>query len=100
MGLRPYLKKAGLPKAAVELREAIRDLFRQPKPDLSDALPRVSATVECMMRHLIDGGKGKFKEFVNELIEKGIISPPLNNALLILWGYSSRRARDGDEVVD
>lgn len=49
------------------------------------------------MRRLFDGGKGKFKEFVNELNELGIILLPLNNALLILCGHASQRARDGDE---
>jgi len=55
----------------VELREAIRDLSRHPEPELSGALPDVSAAVECTMLHLFDSDMGKFKEFVNELNEKG-----------------------------
>lgn len=80
----------------MEIRIAIRDLSRHPEPELSGALPDVSAAVECTMLHLLDSDMGKFKEFVDELNEKGTI-PPFKNALLTLSGYASQHARYGDE---
>jgi hypothetical protein len=87
------LEEHGRPAAAREIHEALGDLSRRPKPDVSGAIQHAMAALECVASDLA----GQSSDTLGELLKRhsqqiGII-PPLDQALIKLWGYASERGR-------
>ncbi len=88
------LDNAGLTTSKQELDEAIRALSRRPKPNLSGAVFHAMAALECVAREACDG-----KETLGDIIKKNpdLLPKPLDQAIRMIWGYSSEIARHGKE---
>lgn len=85
--------------AASEIREAIRDISRRPKPDTTGAIQHSVAAMECVARDVL----GERKDTLGKLLPRLNLPPPLDQAIKTLWGFSSERARhirEGETVDD
>lgn len=92
------LDQPGMTTATSELREAIRDLSRRPKPDLSGATQHAMAALECVARQV----SGDEKATLGGVIKKhtDLFPPPVDKAVEKLWGYASEQARHARESRD
>ena len=89
------IAESGLTVATSEMKEAIADLSKRPKPDLSGAVHHAVASLESIARHCT----GDPKSTLGDILKKhpGLLSEPLKSAAEKLWGYSSNEARHGSE---
>lgn len=85
------LDSANLPTAKNEIEEALSDLSRRPKPDITGAIQHSLACLECVTREIT----GDKKSTLGELLKKfpGIIPAPLDIAVSKIWGFSSEQGR-------
>lgn len=92
------LDQPGMTTATTELHEAIHDLSRRPKPDLSGAIQHAMAALECVARQV----SGDEKPTLGGVIKKhpDLFPPPVDKAVEKLWGYASEQARHGRESRD
>jgi hypothetical protein len=84
--------------AKIEIKEAITDLSRRPKADITGAIQHSLACLECVVREVA----GNNKMTLGELIKKhsSIVPKPLDEAISRIWGYTSeqgRHLREGGE---
>jgi hypothetical protein len=85
--------------AAAEIREAIRDISRRPKPDTTGAIQHSVAAMECVARDVL----GERKDTLGALLPRLALPRPLDQAIDKLWGFSSERARhirEGETIDD
>ncbi len=82
---------SGRTTAQNEIREALCDLSRRPKADLTGAVQHAMAALECVARDVC----GDEQATLGEIIKKypGTIPKPLDNAVEKAWGYASEMAR-------
>lgn len=92
------LDSAGMSTATTEMQEAIRDLSRRPKPDLSGAVHHAVAALECAAREISRDGKPTLGDIVKK--HPGLFPRPVDQAVAKLWGYASEQARHGREARD
>jgi hypothetical protein len=92
------LSETNRQNAASEIREAIRDISRRPKPDTTGAIQHSVAAMECVARDVL----GERKDTLGALLPRLGLPRPLDQAIEKLWGFSSERARHirEGEVVD
>ena len=83
------LIETGRTNAAQEIQEAIRDISRRPKPDITGAIQHAMAGLEATARDLT----GQPNETLGKLIPKLDIPKPLDAAVEKMWGYASNRGR-------
>lgn len=94
------LTEAGLNTARSELHEAFSDISRRPNPDITGAIQHSMASLECVAREACGDPKATLGEIINR--HKGLIPPPLDQAITKAWGYASENARhirEGREPV-
>lgn len=84
------------PKAAGEMREAIRDMSRRPDPDVTGAVQHATAAVEATARDVM----GDPNRTLGQLVKSLGLPPPLDKAVEKLWGFASDRARHVREGQD
>lgn len=74
-----------------EIKEAIKDLSRRPKAEITGAIQHSIAALECVCR-VVSGDK---KDTLGTLISKhpNIVPSPLNEAIKKIWGFSSEQGR-------
>ena len=89
------LDSADMPTASEELHEAIQDLSRRPKPDLSGALHHATAALECVAREVTGDAKLTLGHILKRYPD--LLPPPLNDAAAKLWGYASVQGRHAKE---
>jgi hypothetical protein len=89
------LRAAAMPTAQSELTEALGDLSRRPRPDLSGAIQHAMAALECVARQVT----GQPKATLGEIIAgaRNPLPKPLDDAVTKAWGYASEHARHGRE---
>lgn len=75
--------------AASEVREALRDISRRPKPDVTGAIQHVMAALESTAREVAMEPTRTLGQIVRRLG----LPAPLDTAVDKLWGYASDRAR-------
>lgn len=92
-GAEKALLSTGRSLAASELAEAVKDISRRPKPDITGAVQHAMAALEATARHVT----GQAKPSLGKLISSLDLKPPLDSALEKLWGYASNEARHGRE---
>lgn len=85
------LEAADLTTAAGQLHEALGDLARRPKPDLTGAIQHALAALECVARTATGDANATLGVILKR--HPGIVPPPLDQALARLWGYGSGAAR-------
>ena len=83
------LDESGFQRAANEMREALTDISRRPKPDITGAVQHAMAALEATAREAADQPNPTLGKLVSEL---GLPSP-LDQAVHKLWGYASDRGR-------
>ncbi|TPW36031.1 AbiJ-NTD4 domain-containing protein [Oecophyllibacter saccharovorans] len=95
------MRKAGTPTAAKEMHEALLDLSKRPKADVTGAIQHALAGLECAIREYT----GTPKDTLGKLSKKlalpkplGLDLPrPLDEVVYKLWGYASDNARHLNE---
>jgi hypothetical protein len=86
-------------RAANEIREAIRDISRRPKPDTTGAIQHSVAALECVARDVL----GAPNDTLGGLLPRLGLPRPLDAAVEKMWGFSSERGRhirEGEAVDD
>jgi hypothetical protein len=86
------LEEHGRSTAAREIHEALGDLSRRPKPDVSGAITHAMAALECVMGDL-SGDSATLGDLLKRRGQALGLAPPLDQALIKLWGYASERGR-------
>ena len=89
------LEEAGMQTAQSELREAVSDLSRRPKPDLSGAVHHAMAALECVAREVSEDPKRGLGDIVKKY--PNLFPKPLDDVVAKAWGYSSETARHARE---
>ena len=87
------LEESGLPNAASEIREALRDISRRPEPDRTGAIQHAMAALEATAREVT----GKPNPTLGQLIPELNLPKPFDAAVDKLWGYACEHARHGKE---
>jgi len=85
------LTEAAMPTAAQEIHEALSDLARRPKPDVTGAIQHSMAATECVARVATNDPKATLGEILEH--HPGLIPKPVDDALKKMWGYASETAR-------
>jgi hypothetical protein len=86
------LQNAGMQTASNEIHKAIEDLSKRPDPDLTGAVQHGMAALECAGRHICEmTGKQTLDDVVKA--KPCLFRPPLDQAVLKLWGFASNRGR-------
>ncbi|WP_395664431.1 AbiJ-NTD4 domain-containing protein [Methylocella sp.] len=83
------LAQTGRSAAANEVHEALADISRRPKPDITGAVQHSIAALECTARDVT----GEPNLTLGRLVPRLALTPPLDTAVEKLWGYASERAR-------
>lgn len=86
---RDALSESGQSTAAGEIGEALSDLSRRPKPDITGAVQHAMAALECTARNFTR----KQKKTLGQLIPELGLEKPLDEAITKLWGFASEQAR-------
>ena len=96
----PALQETGLQTAQREIHEALADLSRRPKPDITGAIQHAMAALECVARAV----SGDSNPTLGKLLDRhpGLVPKPLDAAVEKAWGYASERGRhirEGEEPL-
>jgi hypothetical protein len=85
------LETAKLTTAKTEIREALNDLSRRPKPDITGAIQHSLTCLECVTREVT----GDTKSTLGDLMKKfpGVIPSLLDQAVTKIWGFTSEQGR-------
>lgn len=83
------LEESGLPNAASEMREALKDISRRPNPDRTGAIQHVAGAMEAVGRAVT----GRPNDTFGQLLPDLDLPKPLDTAVDKLWGYASEYAR-------
>ncbi|MCR9282591.1 MAG: hypothetical protein NXH99_12925 [Rhodobacteraceae bacterium] len=89
------MERSGAPTAANEIHEALRDISRRPKADISGAIQHAMAALECVARE-VDGSN----ETLGKIIKRLELPAPMDGALDKLWGFASQKGRHLQEGRD
>jgi hypothetical protein len=90
-------RENNLVRAHSEMHEALRDLSRRPKPDLSGAMQHAIAALEAVAREATGDKKATLGEVLKH--HPNLLPKPLDSAVGKIWGYSSELARHAKEGV-
>ncbi len=84
------LEDAGLATTADEIHEALKDLSRRPKPDITGAIQHAMAAVECLACKVTGD-----KRTLGKIIKKHptLLPRPLDEGIEKLWGFTSEQGR-------
>lgn len=85
------LRGAGKDTSRSELHEALVDLSRRPKPDVTGAIQHAMAALECVARDVCGDNKANLGDIMKKY--SGFIPMPLDDAVIKAWGYASENAR-------
>lgn len=83
------LDESGFTRAANEMQEAVKDISRRPKPDITGAIQHAMAALEAVAREVT----GQSKPTLGKLVPMLDLPNPLDKAIHKLWGYTSERGR-------
>lgn len=83
------LDKSGFPGSAEQMREALRDISRRPKPDTTGAIQHAMVALEATARE----ATGQPNPTLGKLVPALDLPSPLNQAVSKLWGYASQHGR-------
>ena len=85
------LDAAGCNTARDEIHEALADLSRRPKPDLTGAIQHGMAALECVARDACGDPKATLGDILKR--HPDLIPKPLDTAIEKAWGYASEMGR-------
>jgi len=81
-----------------ELHEAVADISRRPKPDITGAIQHAMAALECVAREACGDPKATLGAILSRY--KELIPSPLDQAIIKAWGFASENARHIQEGQD
>lgn len=90
------LEETNRPRAANEMRKAVRELSRRPAPDVLSAMLCVMEALQATARDLT----GEYKPDMDRLVPALDLPQPLESVVEKLWAYASDRARCKDCIPD
>ncbi len=76
-----------------EVAEALNDLSRRPEPDRTGAIQHSMAALECVARDICGDPKQTLGALLKSHGSKLAIPPPLDAAVVKVWGYASEVGR-------
>ena len=85
------LKLNGYKTSRNELNEALQDLSRRPKPDITGAIHHAIAALECLAREACGNQNATLGDIIRR--NPDLLPRPLDIAVEKLWGYASENAR-------
>lgn len=85
------LNEADQATSRSELREALADLSRRPKADVTGAIQHAMAALECVAREITGDPKPTLGKVIKE--NPDLLPKPLNLLVEKAWGYASDRGR-------
>ncbi|MGA2260649.1 MAG: hypothetical protein ABSH28_04345 [Acidobacteriota bacterium] len=85
------LDAAGRNTARDEIHEALTDLSRRPKPDLTGAIQHGMAALECVARDACGDPKATLGDILKR--HPDLLPKPLDTAIEKAWGYASEMGR-------
>jgi hypothetical protein len=85
------LEEANRPTARNEIHEAIIDLSRRPKADLTGAIQHAMAALECVARDVCGDERATLGEVIRRYPDT--IPKPLDESVSKAWGFASEMAR-------
>lgn len=88
---RAELAESGRTTAANEIHQAISDLSRRLRPDITGAIQHALAALECVARDVSGDEKATLGAILSR--NPGLVPPPLDSALEKLWGFASEQGR-------
>ena len=74
-----------------ELSEALSDLSRRPRADVTGAIQHAMAALECVARDITGDSKSTLGRIVKD--NPDLLPKPLDQAIEKAWGYASERGR-------
>jgi hypothetical protein len=74
--------------AREELHEALQDISRRPKADVTGAIQHAMAALECVARDV-----GQTRETLGRAVKSLNLPSPLDSTVRQLWGFSSNQGR-------
>jgi len=83
--------QTGRSVAEQELHEALLDLSKRPKPDVTGAIQHAIAALECVARDVTGNPNATLGDLVKR--NPGLFPPPLDKGVEKIWGYASDQAR-------
>lgn len=83
------IRQSGRPTAAGELHEALQDLSRRPRADITGAVQHAMAALECVARDVT----GQQSKTLGQLIQSLGVPKPLDIGVEKLWGFASEQGR-------
>ena len=84
-----HLEESGFQRAENEVHEALTDISRRPKPDITGAVQHAMAALEATAREVA----GQPDLTLGKLVPRLDLPAPLDQAVRKLWGYASDRGR-------
>ena len=75
--------------AASKLKEALQDISRRPKPDVTGAVQHGMAALECLAKDLL----GEPNATLGQVIERLDLPSPIDEAVRKMWGFASNQGR-------
>ena len=85
------LESSSLTTASAEIDQALKDLSRRPKADVTGALQHSLAALECVARSVTGDPKATLGHIISK--NRQLVPAPLDRAVEKLWGYASERGR-------
>lgn len=85
------LAEGNRPTAAQEIHQALQDLSRRPKPDVTGSVQHALAALECVARDVTGDPKATLGSIIKKYPE--LLPRPLDVAVDKLWGFASERGR-------
>jgi hypothetical protein len=92
------LEEKGLHTSKMEITEAISDLSRRPKAEITGAIQHSLAALECVCREVTGDKKATLGTIINK--NPTIVPSPLDEAIKKIWGFSSQHGRHLQEGND
>lgn len=85
------LQEKGLMTSQNEIKEAIADLSRRPKPEITGSIQHSLAALECVCREVTGDKKATLGTLINNHLD--IVPKPLDDVIKKIWGFSSEQGR-------
>lgn len=85
------LDERNLTTSKTEIKEAIQDLSRRPKAEITGAIQHSMAALECVCREVANDKKATLGALINN--HPDIVPKPLDDVMKKIWGFSSEQGR-------
>ena len=90
-GALEYLDESARETASTELNEALDDLSRRPRADITGAVQHAVAAMECVARDISGESNATLGKIIKD--NPDLLPNPLNQAVEKIWGYASNKGR-------